>query len=1053
MTQPTLRQRLRGLAATLVILLLVAGVPVLLIAIGAAPWQADLTNLPARLTAPDDGALAMIVIAVVAWIAWAVVAVSLVLEVIAQVRGLPAPSFPGLGGPQRAVGRLVAVAALLFIAAPTGVAAFPAPPAHAAVAAPVQPAAAPVLPKAAPVQGAPVLPQSAPVPASGEASPQERSSIDYTVKRGDSLWKIADRLLGDGARFPEIVDLNTALLNGRPDFITAGTVLKVPNHAPEGERAGEEYVVKAGDTLSEIADAELGDPTRYPELFEASRDTVQPDGSRLTDPDLIRPGWQITIPGQPAHEEKVSSPTEVEDTATPAPATQPRTEAPTVEAPSLDAAPAPTLAPAEAEPEIDRATAVDSDDAVEASGSGWLLPGLSGAGAVLASLVLLAVRAHRNTQLRYRRPGQAIAPPPAELRAVEKSAFASGAALTATLEQLNQALNHLAGACTDAGQARPPLVTATLASETVTLHLADDAHLPQPWTGAARQWSLRLDQSLPERPDVLPPYPMLVTIGRDDAGIHFLNLEHLGVMALRGDPDRTTALARHIAAELALNPWSTLVEVTLIGFGEELAHLDTLRLHHHSDGDQIVPSLVGDVTRSVEIGWGDPDPYRLILTTGAGTSELAPLLATPASWVGAALVSLSSPVPESTVIEVDHTGRLSAPGLGLDLEAAGLTSEEATACAAIVELTCESEPVTIAPFEEPTHGWRALADQAGALRQELTDVRDTQSPAGDASLLPNPSQDYLESAATTIEDIAALAPVVPEQVRAAVQEADPSLDEDLADWFDTTSIRPRLILLGAVNARAFGKLTPAITKRRPYFIEILAYLALHPKGATANEIADAFGIAASKARTDISSLRTWLGTNPRTGQDYLPTANESPAYRESGVKAYQLQDMLIDLDLFRRLRLRGQARGAAGIQDLKTAMALVEGPPFSALREKGWSWLLDTERIHETTGCAVVDTAHILITNALADGDLNAARQVAETACQAAPYDDIARLDLIKVTAAEGHDEAADKMLSDDIGNRTDDYLPPIELPPRTADVVGTQDWRNTRQRRRSRRA
>ena len=33
-----------------------------------------------------------------------------------------------------------------------------------------------------------------------------------------------------------------------------------------------------GDTLSDIAEAKLGDPMRYPELFEASRDTVQPDG-------------------------------------------------------------------------------------------------------------------------------------------------------------------------------------------------------------------------------------------------------------------------------------------------------------------------------------------------------------------------------------------------------------------------------------------------------------------------------------------------------------------------------------------------------------------------------------------------------------------------------------------------------------------------------------------------------------------------------------------------------------------------------------------------------
>ena len=50
------------------------------------------------------------------------------------------------------------------------------------------------------------------------------------------------------------------------------------------ERRAEEYVVKPGDTLSEIAEAKLGDPMRYPELFEASRDTVQPDGAHSDRP-------------------------------------------------------------------------------------------------------------------------------------------------------------------------------------------------------------------------------------------------------------------------------------------------------------------------------------------------------------------------------------------------------------------------------------------------------------------------------------------------------------------------------------------------------------------------------------------------------------------------------------------------------------------------------------------------------------------------------------------------------------------------------------------------
>lgn len=1031
MTQPTLRQRLRGLAATLLVLLIVAGVPFLLIAIGAAPWKADFAALRTLLTSPDDGTLAMVVIAAVAWIAWAFVAVSVVLEVVSQVRGLPTPTLPGLGAPQRAVGQLVAVAALLFVAGPAVVAAFPAPPARAAAAAPVL-----ETPRLAPVEASPVLPEAAPLPAA-EAPTKQRSTIDYTVKRGDSLWKIAERLLGDGTRFTEIVELNEDVLNGRPDFIVSGTVLKVPREVaePEADRPAEEYVVQPGDTLSEIAEAKLGDPMRYPELFQASRHAVQPDGARLTNPDLIRPGWEITISGQAEHQAAVPEKPPVE-------AIPPVDVEPPVETPSVEPTPEPTTS---AEPQPEQ-VAADGTGEVESSAPGWLVPGLTGAGAVLAALVLLAVRAHRSTQLRYRRPGQTIAPPPEELRAVEKTAFVSGAPLTTAIADLDRALMHLAGECSDAGRALPAVVTATLMKGAVFLHLAEDADLPEPWRGAGRDWSLPLSEPMPERGDVLPPYPLLVTVGQDKHGLRLVNLEHLGVVALNGDSERTEALARHIAAELALSPWSTIVEVNVIGLGEELATLDTLRLRHHGDGEQVVSSFVRDVTTSLEHGWGDPDPYCAVITTGDGTDDLAPLLAAPSSRVGAALISLAAPVPESTVFELDHDGRLRAPALGLDLRAAGLTSEEAKACAAIVDLTRDRAPVKIPTFEQAADGWRALADQAGALREELTHVRE-EGPAGDESLLPESAEQYIEAGATTVEDVETLAPVVPEQVHRTVEDADPTLDEDVADWFDAGVERPRLILLGPVNAEAFGEAKPVILKRRPYFVEILAYLALHPRGATASQVADAFGIAASRARTDVSSLRDWLGTNPRTKGPYLPAANESPAYFESGVKTYQVQDVLVDLDLFRRLRARGEARGAAGIGDLKTAMSLVRGLPFSLLREKGWSWLLDSERVHETVGCAIVDTAHILVLDALARGDLDSAREVAETACEAAPYDDICRLDLVKVAAAEGHGEVADEMLAGQVFNRTDDYLPPIDLPKRTGDVVGKEGWGNTKRR------
>lgn len=1039
MTQPTFAQRLQGLAATLAILLFVVGLPFVLVAIGVAPWDADLGRLDPLLTSPDDGTLAMVVIAVVAWIAWLVLAITVVVEAVARFRGLPTPSLPGFGAPQRAVGELVTAAALLFIATPSLMAVFPTPPAHAAAAAPLL-----ETPRLAAVETAPLLHDAAPILTTAETPTKQKSTIDYTVKRGDSLWKIADHLLGDGARFPEIVELNNAVLNGRPDFIVSGTVLKVPYETPEPvlDHPAEEYVVKAGDTLSEIAEAKLGDPMRYPALFQASRDTVQPDGATLTDPNLIRPGWEITIPGPAKH--KTGEPEKPPVAVTPPVSVDPPVETPT---PEPTPPPRSTAATDDPDPRPAVSTPDATDDEGGASTLGWLVPGLTGGGAVLAGLVLLAVRAQRNTQLRYRRPGQTLAPPPPELRAVEKTAFVSGAPMTSTVEQLDRGLRLLAGLCKDAGRTLPTLVTVALARGAATLHLAASADLPEPWRGGDREWSLRLDEPLEDRQDVIAPYPLLVTVGQDETGgLHLVNLEHLGTVSLTGDPTTSTALARHIAAELTLNPWSVLVDVAVIGLGEELATLDTLRLRHYADGSQVIDPIVRSLASARESGWGDPEPYRVIITTGDGAHELAGFISPPGPRLGAAVVSLASPVPESTVIEVDHSGRLHAPLLGLDLLAAGLTSDEAAACAAIVDLTRESEAVKVAPFERAADGWRALADQAGALLEELTDARDD-GPAGDSSLLPKTAEEYADVAATTATDIERLAPAVTEQVRRTVEEADPLLDEDVADWFDLDSKRPRLALLGPVNAKAFGVVTPVIMKRKPYFVEILAYLALHPEGVTSSSMADAFTIAPSKARTDISTMREWLGANQRTGAPHLPAANESRAFRKTGVKTYQVEDVLVDLDLFRRLRARGQARGVDGIHDLKTAMSLVQGQPFSMLRERGWSWLLDGERLHETVGCSIVDTAHLIVVDALAKGDLRLARETAETACVAAPYDDVCRLDLAKVTAAEGHEEAADVMLTDHVFNRTDDYLPPIELPERTGKIVGKEGWGNAKRR------
>jgi len=199
-------------------------------------------------------------------------------------------------------------------------------------------------------------------------------------------------------------------------------------------------------------------------------------------------------------------------------------------------------------------------------------------------------------------------------------------------------------------------------------------------------------------------------------------------------------------------------------------------------------------------------------------------------------------------------------------------------------------------------------------------------------------------------------------------------------------------------------------------------------------------------RTDLSTIRDWLGTNPRTGELVLPRRDLNTPDRVVD-NGYRLHGLLVDVNLFRRLRARGQARGSEGINDLRTALSLVVGKPFSNLRKDGWAWLFEDDRIHEVAEHMIVDTAHIVAVAALAEDDLATARWASEIACEAAPYDEICRLDLVKVATAQGHIELAERMLNHHIFNRTDDYLPPIDPPKRTKRVVEKEGWAGNKRR------
>lgn len=1021
MTRP--RARLLGLLASLTILLLTVATPLALIAMGAAPWDLDLGDAGDLLRSPDDGHLAVGLLAVTAWLAWVVMTVSIGIEIVARARGVRTPRLPALAAPQQAAGRLVALTSLLFVAVPT-----------------VTPLLAPATAQGSSQVSEDTLIASAAVaadaspPHENDATPRaetetELTTIDHTVKRGETLWKIANQHLGDGARWREIFGINNAVLGDRPDFILPGTVLRVPT-VEEQSSPDETYVVRPGDTLSGIAESVLGSPERYPEIFEASQTTVQPNGHRLTDPDMILPGWHLTIPA--SNDPDIPEVTEPKpDVRQPDDAEHPTTDPSHTPAPSAEPSTGYSLVPENVSEE-------PSDSEVTPS---WLLPGLAGAGALLAGSLWLTLRSRRRTQLRYRRPGEVIAPPPQELRNVEKSAHASGAPAATSLEVADRLLRHLAAVTDTQGDVPPDLLLAELCSESLTLHLASAAELAVPWDGADTVWTAPLDAAV-EDIDQIAPYPLLVTIGQSaDGHLWLANLEAIGPVSLTGDRDNAEKLARHISAELILNPWASLVDVELLGIGDELAPLDPMRLHTHLPGDDaFLSQFSADLERASDRV--RPERFRALVSEGPIEDDLYErIVAAHTLRSGVAVVAvLPRDESGSTSFALEHDQTLRSPKIGVDLSAAGLTADEAAACAAIVDLTRIASTDPVVATAESQGQEEVAAEPRGSTDGELTEPR-PDGPAGQGSLLPLSNLAYSDRAATTDDELDAMAPVIPSESRPLAQDPDPDLDTDLEAWLDPVSSLPRLTLLGPVGVRACGD-PKAVVKRKPYYTEVLAYLALHPDGVTSAKLADDFGITTSRARVDANAVRTWLGDNTRTGRRHVPDANESDAAAERGVPTYQVEDLLSDLDLFRRLRARGEARGADGIHDLVQALKLVTGQPFDQLRPGGWAWLLEGDRVDHTVSCAVVDVAHLVATHALGTEDIGLAETAANIAHRAAPHDEIAKLDLVAALAAGGHQQEAERLLHDDVFNRRDDDLGPADLPERTAKIVRQRGWK-----------
>ncbi|MGX1915346.1 LysM peptidoglycan-binding domain-containing protein [Streptomyces phaeochromogenes] len=564
----TLARVLKAVLSLIVLAAAVAGLPLLLAWATPAIWASTRGDLTHLLDRQDTGAAFLLLLVAVGWIGWMQFTFCAVRELIAQVRGRTWHAPRGMGSSQRAAALLVGSILVLL---PTSSALASDAQATPATAAPQLPGRAHALQAADADRAAP------------SSTSRQTSRTSYTVRDArpaESLWGIAERELGDGERWRDIADLNAGrtMADGQVfranSFLQPGWQLEMPDtagdaggvhtqlsdRAPAAEEKSEHVVtVHSGDYLSKIAQEELGDGDKWPQLFEASEGKPQPDGlPSISDPDVIYAGQQVTVPGAqpdqspqerdqdhdqgdqsgsqetapPATQEPGGEKTPGEDAGNEAPvpshtaAPAPQSSAPSApasrpaEQPGQDQGSPSASASARPEPSTSGSPSAASPSASasgESSGSATSSPAATasespgtapadsplnlrtvlGAGALLAAAITGALALRRTLQRRRRKPGEKIAIAPETSTAEAQLAAAAEPGSAARLDVALRTLAHhaLRGADSDG---LPQLEAARIGARSLQVLPEDQALEPQtPFvSGQGGWWVLPADAVL-----------------------------------------------------------------------------------------------------------------------------------------------------------------------------------------------------------------------------------------------------------------------------------------------------------------------------------------------------------------------------------------------------------------------------------------------------------------------------------------------------------------------------------------------------------------------------
>ncbi|MEU1200755.1 BTAD domain-containing putative transcriptional regulator [Streptomyces sp. NPDC005813] len=504
-------------------------------------------------------------------------------------------------------------------------------------------------------------------------------------------------------------------------------------HPPEGRHH---------DSLWEIAERHLGDGRRYKEIYQLNKDRAQPDGSKLSEASLIRPGWILEMPGDahggdlvelPDEAPKVSEQVQqqIHDYAKTGDhqqgggqqggGTGDRDTA-HIHLPHQRPGGNQGVGGGGDQRHEQGASHASDSSAAEGSGFSFGLPETL-VGAPLLAAGLLGALGRRRRQALWQSALGAVGgrrgmepPVPTGSAADAQDALLVGADPEG-VRLLDLSLRGLAAAL--AAESRPlPTVYAAWLSGNGDLHLqlAQPAGKPPaPWQLGQDQtfWMLaRADAERYEDVDTAAPYPGLVSLGTMDDSRLLLNLESVpGIVSLSGSASDRAGVFASVAAELATNGWSDRMTITLVGFGEDLTPLAPNRLRHLDDVEALVETMEAETRQrrgalgaaghdSVLTGRTGPAqhtrwaPHLVLLAAEPSAEDAVKLaeLAADASRLGIGYLvgTESGDLPGAAwEMEITGEGTLLAPLLGLELDAQVLPVAQQRA---VVELFVEADP-------------------------------------------------------------------------------------------------------------------------------------------------------------------------------------------------------------------------------------------------------------------------------------------------------------------------------------------------------------------------